>query len=152
KIAQGRGAGIAFDTALIDQITTELVEHDVGLLVVDPFISSHAVGENDNSLVDAVAKQWAAIADRANCAVEIVHHVRKPAQGQDELTVDDARGAGALVNAARSARVLNRMTSKQAEQAGVDDRRLFFRTDTGKANLAPPETATWFRLVSVTLP
>ena len=33
-----------------------------------------------------------------------------------------------------------------------DDRRFYFRSDIGKANLAPPSTkATWFRLASVPL-
>jgi hypothetical protein len=84
-------------------------------------------------------------------AVELVHHVRKLAPGQ-EMTADDARGASALVGKARSVRLLNGMTKEEAEQAGIDDRRRFFRMVNGKANLAlPPEKAIWRQLISVSL-
>jgi hypothetical protein len=83
-----------------------------------------------------------------------VHHTRKPAAGTNgEITVEDGRGAGALLAAVRSARVLNRMTKDEAAGIDVDNYRLFFRIDNGKANLAPPsDAATWCQLVSVDLP
>jgi hypothetical protein len=58
------------------------------------------------------------------------------------------------VNAARSVRVLNRLSAAEAGKAGlgVQDRRRYFRADTGKANLAPPEAAIWYQLVPITLP
>lgn len=129
-----------------------IIDNKIDVLQIDPFISSHSVDENSNTAIDAVTKQWAAIADATDCAIELIHHVRKPAQGQAELTVDDARGASALVATARSVRVLNRMSADEAKQASVDDRRTFFRADTGKANLAPPEAAVWFKLHPVILP
>src|SRR4051794_11876188 len=52
-----------------------------------------------------VVRQWARIAQETDCAVELVHHVRKSGGGH-EPTADDARGASALVNAARSVRIL----------------------------------------------
>jgi hypothetical protein len=79
----------------------------------------------------------------------LMHHVRKGAPGQSELTVEDGRGAIALINAARIGRVLNPMSEKEAKQAGIDAkvRRGFFRTDNGKTNMSPPEAASWFQIV-----
>ena len=71
-------------------------------------------------------------------AVELVHHIRKPAQGgQPEAGVSDARGASAAVNAARSVRVLNAMSEAEAHQGRVADRRGYFRATDGKANYGP---------------
>jgi hypothetical protein len=54
----------------------------------------------------------------------------------------------------RSCRVINRMTTAEAEQARVakKDRTRHLRVDNGKRNMAPPEDAKWMRLVSVHLP
>jgi hypothetical protein len=44
------------------------------------------------------------------------------------------------------------MTKEEAEKFGLDNRRLYFRVDNGKANLvAPMDEATWFKLASVPL-
>jgi hypothetical protein len=84
--------------------------------------------------------------------VELVHHVRKG--NGTEVTIDDARGASALIAAARSARVINPMTQDEAAKAGIEPtaRRLYFRIDNGKASMAPPgDQAAWRKLVSVGL-
>jgi hypothetical protein len=59
-----------------------------------------------------------------------------------------------MVAAARSVRVLNHMSKEEAGKAGIeiDRRRFLFRSDIGKANLAPPsEKAVWHNLASVPL-
>ena len=48
-------------------------------------------------------------------------------------------------------RALNRMSKDEAERAGIEDPKAYFRAETGKANLAPPEKADWFKLTSVSL-
>lgn len=139
--------------------TVEGVEHAIrdnriDLLVIDPFVASHGVPENDNGAIDRVAKTWAGIAERCNCAIELVHHVRKTASGPEGYSVEDARGGSSLIGAVRSARVLNGMSKEEAERAGIEPekRRLHFRVDDGKANMAPPmESASWYRMDSVDL-
>lgn len=133
-------------TAIVDQIN----RHDIGVMIIDPFVSSHAVTENDNGAINAVAKQWAHIADVTGCAIELVHHTRKT--NGAEATTEDGRGAGALLAAARAARVLNRMSKDDAEKTGVDVTAMwsYFRVDTGKSNMAPPASAAdWYHMVSV---
>jgi hypothetical protein len=42
--------------------------------IIDPFVSCHAVPENDNGAIDLVLKAgWGAVADRTGAAVELVH-------------------------------------------------------------------------------
>ncbi len=97
-----------------------------------------------------MAKPIARIADETGAAFDLIHHSRKT--GGAEITVEDGRGASALLAAARSARVLNTMTKEEAERAGVGKPRGFFRVDNGKSNLAPPpDRSEWFRLASVSL-
>ena len=140
---------------VVANIVRGIKEKQIDGLIIDPFVSSHGVPENDNGAIDRVVKTWAHIADETGCAVELVHHVRKPSSGQAGFTVDDARGASALIGAARSARALNAMSDSEAAKAGVDEnRRSFFRVDDadGKRNMMPPmEAAAWYRIVSVPL-
>ena len=96
----------------------------------------------------------AGLAADLNIAILIVHHTRKPLNGSTlEATVADARGASALIDAVRSARVLNRMSEAEGRQAKVDNFRSYFRADNGKANYAAPASAArWYRIATVTLP
>jgi hypothetical protein len=133
-----------------DALTEALIAGKFDVLMLDPFVATHRVSENDNMAIDAIAKTLGRIADRANCAIGLVHHVRKT--NGNEITVEDGRGASSLIAAARSVRVLNPMSADEAQKAGVEVERkgFFFRSDIGKANLAPPsDKATWFSLRSV---
>ncbi|MBR1216520.1 AAA family ATPase [Bradyrhizobium sp. U87765 SZCCT0131] len=149
-IASGAPGGALIHSPVVDAVIAAIIEWKIDVFSVDPFISSHLVNENDNGQIGAVAKTWARIADSTRAAVELVHHLRK-GLGDGDRTADDARGAGALVAAARSVRVINTMTKKEAEKFGVDQPRSYFRVDDGKANLAPLEAARWHRLTSVDL-
>jgi len=150
-IATQTKTGALIASPVGDALKKALIEGQFDVLVLDPFVATHRVSENDNMAIDAIAKTLGRITGAANCAVELVHHVRKT--GAAEITVEDGRGASALVAAARSVRVLNSMSKDEGDRAGVGaEHRFCFRADTGKANLAPPSTkATWFRLTSVPL-
>lgn len=135
---------------VVEALTAAIVENQIDVVVLDPLVKAHAVNENDNNAIDTVCKAIARIADATDTAWDLVHHVRK-VHGP-EITVEDGRGASALLAAARSARVLNPMTKEEADRAGVEKHRGYFRTDNGKANLAPPpDRSSWFRLASVSL-
>ena len=67
--------------------------------------------------MDQVCREFARIANVTNCSTDLVHHTRKPAPGQEELSVTDSRGAGAVKDAVRSMRVLNTMTKTEAENS-----------------------------------
>ena len=149
-IGQQSRDGAVIAVPVVEAVKATIRANKIDVLIVDPFVSSHQVSENDNSAIERVAKAWATIADATGCAIDLVHHTRKT--GGAEATVEDGRGASALLSAARSARVLNAMTQDESEKANVENRRLHFRVDNGKANLAPPtDQAEWFKLVSVEL-
>lgn len=143
--------GPKLDSDSMNNLLLAIRDQQIDVVTLDPLVAFHELGENDNGAMAQLVKGLAYIANRTDTAIEILHHVRKPAQGQIELTVDDARGGGAFINATRSARVLNRISSADAEGAGIstDDRRFYFRIDRGKQNMAPPEAATWAKLHSV---
>lgn len=136
---------------LAEALESEIRRRKIDVLIMDPFVSTHQVSENDNMMIDAVIKQfWQPIIERTNCAVEFVHHTKK--LGGAEVTAESARGAVALIGAARSARALNGMTQDEADKAHVDNRRLYFRITDAKANMAPPSAkSTWRKLESVSL-
>lgn len=135
---------------VVDALVAELVRRRIDVLIVDPFVSCHSVAENDNGAIDMVAKAWGRVAERANCSVLLVHHVRK--LNGAEVEVDSIRGGGSLVAAARVAQVLATMTKDEAERAGLDTHRGYFRVEDGKANLSPPaDDSKWIHLESVRL-
>jgi AAA domain len=144
----GRTGTVDRDT--VADICAFIKENEIGLACFDPLKSVHRVPENSNDDMDIIGSIFNTIAERTDTAVGLDHHIRKMAFGQAEITTADARGAGALINN-RLSRVLNSMTATLATQArvGEDDRRRYFRADGGKANVAPPTKATWYKIVSV---
>ena len=134
----------------MDALAAEIKRRGIDVLIVDPFVSSHRVSENASGAIDAVAKEWASLADRCNCAVELVHHTRKT--NGTEATSEDGRGSSALLAAARSGRVLNKMNDETKDSAGVKtDLTTYFGIDRDKANLAPTGNRIWVRMASVNL-
>ncbi|MEY8838897.1 recombinase RecA, partial [Cribrihabitans sp. XS_ASV171] len=79
-----------------------------------------------------------------------VHHTRKT--NGEEATTESGRGASALLAAARSGRVLNKMSDEMKADAGVkDDPATYFAVTRDKANLAPVGDRVWRRMASVQL-
>jgi hypothetical protein len=134
---------------MVSDMLAAIRENEIDIVVVDPFVSTHEVPENDNNLMQRVAKAWRRVADEGNCSVELIHHVTK---GNFEVTADSARGGGALKDAARSVRTINAMTKEEGEKAGLDDHQGFFRVDFGKTNMtAASSSSQWRRFVTVPL-
>lgn len=145
-------AGVRIQSPIVEAVVEQILRNKIDVMIVDPFVSTHGVNENDNGAIDKVAKLWAQIADHTNCAIDIVHHLRKVADR--EATVEDARGAVSLIGAARSVRVLNRMSQEQAEDAGIHhaDRFGYFSVTYGKSNLTPLSSKLdWRKLEGVPL-
>jgi hypothetical protein len=150
-VNDGRG-GFTIRRPLVDAIVDRLRADRIDYLDVDPFVSSHAVDENNNGAIDAVSKEWVSVAHAADCAVSLAHHIRKP--NGAEASAFDARGAVAMINAARSALVLTRMTKEAAEGFGVPecDRKSYLSIYDDKNNKAPaPAAAEWYEFVGIGL-
>ena len=149
-IATTTKSGTVIAQPVVDAMEATIRENSIDVVFLDPFVACHGASENDNGAINAIAKTIARMADETDTAWDLVHHSRKT--GGAEITVEDGRGASALLAAARSGRVLNPMSKEEAERAGVEKPRGFFRVDNGKANLAPPpEKAEWYALKSISL-
>lgn len=140
------------DIKIVEPFVTHMVDEirrrEIDVVIIDPFVSTHEAPENDNSAMQRVAAAWVRVADEANCSIELVHHVAK---NQGEVTADSARGGGAFKDKVRSMRVFNVMTQSEADKAGVEDPRSYFRVDFGKVNMVASGSSQWRRFVSVPL-
>ena len=154
KIATTKRSNLVIEETAARAIIRTIADNEIGVVCFDPLIAHHTGTENVTGDMDQVCREFARIANVTNCSTDLVHHTRKPAPGQEELSVTDSRGASAVKDAVRSMRVLNTMTRAEGEKLGIDDvdRRLHFRVDNGKANMTPPSAANWFKFVSVDIP
>ncbi len=134
---------------VVEALVTEIVGKAIDVIIVDPFISSHEVPENDNGGIDKIVKAWGRVAGNGNCAVELIHHTKK--MGGEAMSEESFRGAKSFVDGLRSGRVLHRMSEADAGTMGVaQERKRYFYTMPEKQSLAPPaEERAWFRLASV---
>ena len=137
--------GVTRNDALLALMTQRIRDNNIGLVILDPFISVHEVNENSNMSIGVVVTMLRKLARDTDAAIHVVHHVRK-GNGQDS-DIDSVRGAGSMIGAARAARVINRVSADEAARLGIPEieaRGLFSVTD-GKANLAPPPDAQVYR-------
>jgi hypothetical protein len=139
------------DETTIARTKRTIIDNGIDVLIVDPLVAVHRVEENSNTLVAEIVEIFAEIARDCHCAVELVHHSRKT--GGEEVTVEHARGASALIAGLRSARVLNTMTKKEAGEFRVtSERRRYFKVENGKSSMfVPSDEADWFESKPVSL-
>ncbi|QDM27515.1 AAA family ATPase [Tardiphaga sp. vice304] len=147
---QNPKSGTSIAIPMVKSLVDTILDNEIDVVIIDPFVSSHRVTENDNGAMDMVAKKWTAIAGETNTAIELIHHTKKT--GGADATVEDGRGAVAVLNAVRSAQVLNKMSEADAAKSGVANHRSYFSVDNGKINLGPPpEGKDWYQIVPVSL-
>ena len=148
-----RGAWI--DEPLIDRIAARVKERNISVISLDPLVALASLPENDNpGHAKLIRTLNTRLAKPAECCVDIDHHTRKLSVGQLGPTVDDIRGAGATIYAARSSRILNPMTLAEAEKYGIEaeERFSYYRLERVKANMAKRGTICWVRMVEVPIP
>jgi hypothetical protein len=137
---------------LADRLEKTIIRREIDAVVLDPFIKSHGVSENDNAEIDQVAAILAQIAIEHDCAVDAPHHTNK--LPTDPGNANSARGASSFKDAGRLTLHAAPMTPDEAQTFGVpeEERRRLVRVDSGKVNTVPASTsAKWFQLVSVNI-
>ncbi|MCG7984765.1 MAG: helicase RepA family protein [Candidatus Thiodiazotropha lotti] len=146
--------GEVFASYDLSQIKELIKKNNIGVICIDPFISTHEVSENDNKAIDKVIGHYKQLAHDTDVAILLVHHTRK--NGSDsEAHAGDAesgRGASALKDATRSVLTLARMNEATAEQIGMDstERSRYFRLDIGKLNFDHSDyDVQWFHMDSI---
>jgi len=145
------------DHRLVKCITEMVGDNKIDAVNLDPLVTLHGVRESDPGQMDGVVRIFTKISDDQNCAIDLSHHTRKLPPGSNgvDVDIDDMRGAKAVSDAMRMVRILNIMSAKDAEAAGVDEllRSNYLRIDRGKANYSPPaKAAIWRQFVNVDLP
>lgn len=122
------------------------------LVGLDPFVKTHALEENSSGDMDFVCDLLAVMGTEFNIAIDSPHHVHK---GMVEPgNADAGRGSSGIRDAARLVSTLCAMTEEEADRFNVkqDERRFYVRLDPAKMNIAaPPQRATWFRLIGVNI-
>ena len=102
-------------------LSDNLIERDIGLLVIDPLSSINPADENSNSAMARVIRELGSIARQADCAVLLVHHTRKT--GKNERVKGNAevsRGAKALTDSCRAVKTLSAMSVAEAKRRSID--------------------------------
>ena len=144
--------GDAKVSEMADRMLHVIQKRQIDAVILDPFVSAHDMPENDNGAVDAVVKALNIVADRGNCAIQLIHHTRKG--NGNTPGVEDSRGASSLIGAVRHARRLAGMTKEEGASAGIDANQVwrYQREYASKDNLAPPNLEnSWLHMVTVKL-
>jgi hypothetical protein len=156
RVGKLKGTEVVRNQQAIDALTSGIESRGIDVLIIDPLKKFHAVPENSNDHMDEIMEVFAEIAEETNSVIEILHHTRKPTSGNgsNPMTVDDGRGADAIIAVSCSARIINLMTQAEALKIGVEENESwrYSRIDNGKANMAPPGAANWTQLWSEILP
>jgi hypothetical protein len=152
-IAEEGREGRRICTPQVERLTQAVRDLQLDVLLIDPFVSTHAVSENDNASIQRAASAWKMVAHDGQVALGLAHHTRKLA-GR-EATAEDSRGGDALVAKARDVRALNPMGETEADRLGIPplDRHSYFWTGPGgKSNMtARTGHKRWFKIEGVGL-
>ena len=73
---------------VVDALVAEIIDKQIDILTIDPFVSCHELPENDNTMQDMLVKEWGNVAERGNCAVNLVDHTRKMNGFESEVTTE----------------------------------------------------------------
>jgi hypothetical protein len=149
KLAKyGRFKVVEINDALKQELMNFVGKNKIDVVSVDPFVKTHGVSENDNIDIEQVVEAFDDIAEAGQCAVHLWHHTGK--MRGEGATVESARGAKALTDTCRSARILETMSKDEAKKLKLQEPGFYFRSFNGKRNFAPPsDKSDWYRLNNV---
>ena len=149
-VAQVKRGEVTIAEPNVEMLIDEIKLVGIDVLVIDPFVKSHEVNENDNMAIDKVADAYKRIAHATGCAIHLVHHSGK--MRGERVTVDSSRGASSLIGSARSVRTLNAMTDDEAAKAGLESPDGYFMAKLVKSNLtSTKKPGRWFHIRNLEL-
>src|SRR5262249_31354612 len=135
KLATLKGMTVTPNERAITALKVGIKAKQMDVLILDPLRKFHGVRESDNDQMDEVMSLLSEIAMDNDVAIEVLHHTRNPTGSSNQpLTVDDSRGADAIIAAVRSARIMNVLAAKAAADIGVEEAEAwrYTRIDNGK--------------------
>lgn len=155
KLVRKDGGKAFRDDTIVQQLTDFAIASKIGMMVLDPLVRIHDCNENDNGEMDLVMDTITDIAHKANTSMLLLHHVSKAGTGETRIgNADIARGASAVINAARIALTLLNANASDTDEYGIPsaERNRWVRLDDAKMNLSlAGQSATWFERTSVKL-
>lgn len=145
KLATIEKGQVKIKRKLVEAIAAHARDDGIDVIVFDTLKKIHNVNENSNPEMDTLMDELIYIADKGQCAVELIHHMGKP--GERSQNMNSSRGASSLLGAVRSGRFVCRMTLEEGEKAGVDNYKAYFSVEGGKFNKSAEDTTRrWFKL------
>lgn len=151
-LLKGNQFGYEINQADVNAVKQLITDHKGDVVFFDTIKQIHTVNENDNGQMHAVIMTCNRIATECQCAIELLGHTKKPGLGG--VSIDDARGGRAQLDALRSARLLTGMTQDEARTIGIEPENYwsYLRFVDSKVNMTPPiAKSRWYRLISMTL-
>ena len=134
---------------LATHLETEIVANKIDLVLLDPFVKSHSVDENLNSLVDDVAQVLSDLAAKHDIAIDLPHHISKGVAEPGNANRGKARARWSMLRLYH----VTPMSPEEAKTSAYPRRRWFIcsrRPRRVTRNLAAG-AAKWFRLLGVPL-
>lgn len=112
------------ETGYYTSIEKLIEQYKIGLLVLDPFVEMFTgPDENSNSDMKEVMIRIRSLAAKFNIPILIAHHARK-GYAADGMEQDAFRGAGAIINTARTAVLVSQLGQQDADKIlGPDEKR-----------------------------
>jgi hypothetical protein len=139
-------------TSVVKEIVDYCLRYEIDAISLDPLVSLHDAGENENVPMDEVVSVLRQICAEAHVGILFAHHARKGAEA--DTPDDNARGATSLIAGVRANYGLAKMTRDESKKFLLpeDSWMDMIRLDNGKRNYAPnARDATWFELKSTPL-
>ncbi len=103
---------------LDERLRRTVLEHGIGLVVIDPWATFYTGSENSNDETEAAVSMLRQLAADSGAGILIVHHLGKSQEGRDPE--DLWRGASRLADAAATrVTLLPRYSAKEASSLGL---------------------------------
>ena len=128
-------------TPEVNDIIQFCIEHEIGLIAIDPYVSLHDVSENDNTSQNKVVEILKYINVKTNAGLLIATHVPKTKDGSEAHAgdMDAIRGASAIKDGMRAVHTLSAMSKKTMDDNGIEYAigNSLIRLDDAKQNYGP---------------
>ncbi|HUQ35197.1 MAG TPA: AAA family ATPase [Aestuariivirga sp.] len=145
--------------AALKAFAKQIVDNNVGVVILDPLADLHEVPESNNDAIKMVARIFTELAIESTAAIVIATHSRKQPGASSEGHAgnpESVRGGFSQVAKARIMLTITGASIKDAKAAKIDldDRGSFIRIDTAKNNLGTASRGAkpkWFKFEGVPL-
>jgi hypothetical protein len=145
--------GELFPTPAMNRLRQLIADRKPDMLIADPFVELHEEDENDNTALRRILAEFRSLAAEFKIVVILVHHTRKGAATPGDI--DAARGASAIIGAAKIVFTLFPMSDEEAVSFAMprdrQSRARYVRLDDGRQNYAEIENARWYEAIGYKL-